>query len=242
MWRKLSLHPACWSWHNGPKNGRLSQKDDAPHSGPCIGRKDVSELPPCLSAHWLLWSRLPSGRYACHDIFPIRAIAVFAIITSRLADGRACNVNLEADVLWKFSFASLTSEVCFPYMDGLIALRGKKPGQGLVAFLQSFPVPIVRSIAVPIIALRINPVGRMMACRVLSGHNGGARRRTYAIGIKRRKANSLAGQPLHVGSTIPFIQRLFLRISRRICQERARRVHHSHVIHQENNDIRLLLC
>ena len=88
-----------------------------------------------------------------------------------------------------------------------------------------------------IIVPRIDPVGGMVPGRILTSHDRNPSRRTNAHGIKVVEPHSLSGQSLHVGRSIKIIQWVTLWLPFLISQERYRRVHHSHVVYQKDDNI-----
>ena len=69
-----------------------------------------------------------------------------------------------------------------------------------------------------------------MAGGILSGHDGSSGRGTHALCVKSRKTNTLISQALHIRSAIPFVQRLFHRISCLIYNEGNGSIHQPHII------------
>ena len=51
------------------------------------------------------------------------------------------------------------------------------------------------------------------------------------------EADAAGRQPLHVRRAVVVVQRITLRLARGAGQERQRRVHHAHVVDQEDDDV-----
>ena len=61
-------------------------------------------------------------------------------------------------------------------MDGAIARLLQQMRQRHVALAQPSPIPLGRTQRAAIVLVGIDPVGRVMTCGVLSGHDGNASR------------------------------------------------------------------
>ena len=168
-------------------------------------------------------------------------VSPFAIIAAGMSNAGTCDIYIKADIQRILSFASHTAEMCFSYMNGFISGLLQDSRHGRHIFSETFPVPLGRSERIPVVALSINPVSDSMPGRILSGHDGSSGRGTHALCVKSRETNTLFSQSLHIRSMIPVIQRMTHRLTTLICDKRNRRIHKSHVIYKEDNNIRAFL-
>ena len=127
----------------------------------------------------------------------------------------------------------------FTDMNGLIARLFQYIRINEIITSQSFPIPIQRSIRSTVVILRLNPICSAMPGCILPCHNRSSWRGAHALSIKSRKTNTLFGKAFHIRSAIPFIQRLFYRISMMVCYKRNRSIH---IIHNKYYNIGTVLC
>ena len=173
---------------------------------------------------------------------PDEPIAVFAQIAAGLADGGAGHIDLETQVPRIRAFALERSEMSLAHMDGPVAGRLQDAGERDVVAVQSFPVPLVRPIVVAVVLLAADPVRRPVPRGILSGQEGCPGRGAHALRIELGEPRALPGEPFHVRSPVPVVERIPYRKSLIVSEEGDRRVHQAHVVHQEQDDVRLLLA
>ena len=169
------------------------------------------------------------------------AVAVLAQVAAGLADGRAGDIDLEPEVPRVLAGMPERSEMALAYVDGPVAGFPQEAGEGDVVRAQAFPVPVVRAVIVPVVPFAADPVRDPVPGGVLSGQERSAGRGTHPLRVELREADALIGKTFHLGRAIPVIQRITHRIALPVGQERHRRVHHAHVVHQEQDDVRALL-
>ena len=132
-------------------------------------------------------------------------------------------------------------EMPFAHMDGPVAGLLQEPGEGDIRCAEAFPVPVIGAVVVPVFLLAADPVRNAVPGGILSGQERGAGRGADTLRIELREADTLAGQTFHVGRAVPVIQGIAHRVAFPVGQERYGCVHHAHVIHQEQDDVRALL-
>ena len=169
------------------------------------------------------------------------SVAVLSVVASRMADGGAADVHVEAQAFGVFPFAAVASEVGFSDVDGLVACLFQYGGINHVFAAQSLPVPVERAERSAVVAFGVNPVSGPVTGGVLPGHQRGARGRAYALGVEGAEADALLCQPFHVGRAVPVVQRLAQRVALRVHIEGEGGIHQSHVIHQEKDDVGAVL-
>jgi hypothetical protein len=74
---------------------------------------------------------------------------------------------------------------------------------------------------------------------ILPRHQRRPRWRADALRIEGAKARALRGETRHARRAIPLVQRIDHRLSIGVGEKRHRRIHHSHVIDEEDDDVRL---
>ena len=105
-----------------------------------------------------------------------KAVVLLAVIAAGCSKGGTANVDIEAKVLWLGPCKRPRSEVALADVDRAIARFLQQPRQRHVALGQSSPIPLGWAQGTAIVLVGIDPVGRVMTCGVLSGHNGNASR------------------------------------------------------------------
>ena len=160
-----------------------------------------------------------TGHRTCFLPFDM-PITMLSVITSRMPDGRTGDIHVKPYIQRILPFTTNMPEMRFSYMDCLISGLLQDTRQSRCLLRDAIPVPIPWPERRTVVAFRIDPVCRAMACGILPRHDGSTRRRTYALGIKSRKTDSLPCHPFHIGCPIPIIQRMTERISILICQKR----------------------
>ena len=168
-------------------------------------------------------------------------VSVLTMVASRVADGRAGDVDVKAQSGRVFAFAVLASEVRLAYVDGLVSGCFQYGRIDLCIGLQALPVPFIGAELVAVVAFGVYPVGGAVACRVLSCHDGRARGRADALGVEGGEARALCGQPFHVGRAVPVVQRLALGFSVAVGDEGDGSIHQSHIVYEEDYDVGALL-
>ena len=141
------------------------------------------------------------------------SVTMLAMIAAGFSDGRATDVHIKPDIQRILAFAVVTTEMGLSDMDRTVTSLLEQSRIDRVRMGQTHPVPLERSVGSTVVALGMDPVGRAMSCRILSGHQGGTRRRTDALAIEGAEADPLLGQSFHIWGMVPVVQRVTERIA-----------------------------
>ena len=169
------------------------------------------------------------------------AVAVLAQVAAGFADGRAGDVDVEPEVPWVFTRMPERREMALAHVDGPITGLLQEAGESDVVRAETFPVPVIWAVVVPVVPFAADPVRDTVPGGVLPRQERGAGWGTDALCVELREADALTGKPFHVGRTVPVVQRIAHRIALAVGQERDGGVHDTHVVHQEQDDVRALL-
>ena len=132
-------------------------------------------------------------------------------------------------------------EMALAHVDGPVTGFLQEAGEGDVVRPEAFPVPVVGAVIVPVVPFAADPVRDAVTGGVLPRQEGGAGRRTHSLRVELRETDTLMGQPLHIGCTVPVVERIADRMALAVGQERHGSVHHAHIVHQEQDDVRAFL-
>ena len=169
------------------------------------------------------------------------AVAVLAQVAAGFADGRAGDVDVEPEVQRILARMPERREMALAHVDGPVTGLLQEPRESDVVRAETFPIPVIWAVVIAVVPFAADPVRDAVPGGVLPRQERGAGWGTDALCVELREADALMGKTFHVGRTVPVVQRIAHRIALAVGQERDGGVHDTHVVHQEQDDVRALL-
>ena len=128
----------------------------------------------CIGQEHVVLEKFLQPRHCPRARSPVQAVTVPAIVAARLTYRTTGDIDIETQVQRVLTLAAERSEMSLAHVYRAVTCIGKHPGKSIISAVQSQPVPVGRTVGIPVVGLGVYPVGDSVAGGVLAGHQAGA--------------------------------------------------------------------